>query len=413
MKISISSKYAIYSLWRHTRRTILSVLGIGLGCGLCLFMVGFIRGESKMMLQAAAESGNGHFRIVPSEWEEFRDNDLRLSHWQEIRKMLENTKGIEVVTPHARKEGLLAFGTRTTGVEIVGVDPATEQAADRLVRNVTEGKYLSADEPGTTVVGKAITTRLDVALGDDLLVTAADNEGQIESAMLRIVGIVSTGSNTMDATICQVNLSDLEKLSGLKGVGDLTVLIKKPKELNKIVREVKAKLPEGCTLVTWKEISPELASGVEVDKTWTRLTVSIIMLVVFLGIASAQLTAVLERRREFAILSALGMKNGKLIHIMFAEGLILGIFGGILGLIIGSPFTYLVYKKGIDFSSMYGGSDVTVSNILVDPHFYGDFGWWLVPLSFILALSATILSSLYPAWYASRTDPAVTLRVDH
>ncbi|MEJ2648557.1 MAG: hypothetical protein P8016_09150, partial [Sedimentisphaerales bacterium] len=91
---------------------------------------------------------------------------------------------------------------------------------------------------------------------------------------------------------------------------------------------------------------------------------------------------------------------------------ILGVFGGILGLIIGAPFTYLVYKKGIDFSSLYGGSDITVSNILVDPHFFGDFGWWLIPLSFILALSATILSSLYPAWYASRTDPAVTLRVD-
>jgi ABC-type lipoprotein release transport system permease subunit len=191
------------------------------------------------------------------------------------------------------------------------------------------------------------------------------------------------------------------------------VLIKKPKELQKIVEEVKAKLPEGCALVTWKEISPELASGVEVDKTWTRLTVSIIMIVVFLGIASAQLTAVLERRREFAILSALGMKNSRLIHIMIAEGIILGVLGGILGLVIGAPFTYLIATKGIDFSSLYGESDITVSNILVDPHFYGDFGWWLVPLSFVLAISATILSSLYPAWYASRTDPAVILRVDH
>ncbi len=66
----------------------------------------------------------------------------------------------------------------------------TEQAADRLVRNVTEGKYLSARETGTTVIGKAIAKRLDVTLGDDLIVTAADNEGQIESAMLQIVGIV-------------------------------------------------------------------------------------------------------------------------------------------------------------------------------------------------------------------------------
>ena len=107
------------------------------------------------------------------------------------------------------------------------------------------------------------------------------------------------------------------------------------------------------------------------------------------------------------------MKNGRLIHIMFAEGLILGLFGGFLGIIIGSPLSYYVYKKGIDFSSLYGNSDITFSNVLVDPHFYGDFGWWLVPLSFALAISAAILSSLYPAWYASKTDPAATLRVDH
>jgi len=413
MKISISSKYALYSLWRHSRRTILSILGIGLGCGLCLFMVGFIRGESKMMLTAAAESGNGHFRIVSTDWEQFRDNDLRLTDWEEVRKLLEGMDEIEVVTPHARKEGLLAFGTRTTGVEILGVDPNTEQAADRLVRNVTEGKFLSANETGTTVIGKAIAKRLDVTLGDELMVTAADSEGQIESAMLEIVGIVETGSDTMDSMICQVNLSDLEKLSSLKGAGDLTVLVKEPKYLDRIAVKVKGQLPEGCALVTWKEISPELAFGVEIDKTWTRLIVTIIMIVVFLGIASAQLTAVLERRREFAILAALGMKNIRLIHIMFAEGLILGLFGGLLGIIIGAPFTYLVYTKGIDFSAMYGESDITFSNVLVDPHFYGDFGWWIVPLSFVLAITASILSSLYPAWYASKTDPAVTLRVDH
>jgi hypothetical protein len=54
---SVSSKYAMRSLVRHGRRTILSVVGIGVGCGLCLFMIAFVRGESKMMLRAAAESG--------------------------------------------------------------------------------------------------------------------------------------------------------------------------------------------------------------------------------------------------------------------------------------------------------------------------------------------------------------------
>jgi lipoprotein-releasing system permease protein len=193
----------------------------------------------------------------------------------------------------------------------------------------------------------------------------------------------------------------------------LTVLIKKPKELNKIASEVSKKLPKGCALLTWKEIVPGLASGVKIDETWTRLTVMIVMIVVFLGIAGAQLTAVLERRREFAVLSALGMKSIRLVHIMFTEGVVLGLFGGILGLVFGIPSTYYIATNGIDFSAIYGNTDLSVSNILFDPVFKGEFGWWLLPLAFALSFTATILSSLYPAWYASKTDPAVALRVEH
>ena len=66
MSLSLTTQYALKSLGRHKRRTALSVLGIGLGCGVCVFMVAFVRGESQMMLRAAAESGNGHLRIVPA-----------------------------------------------------------------------------------------------------------------------------------------------------------------------------------------------------------------------------------------------------------------------------------------------------------------------------------------------------------
>ncbi|MBT7162294.1 MAG: FtsX-like permease family protein, partial [Victivallales bacterium] len=134
--------------------------------------------------------------------------------------------------------------------------------------------------------------------------------------------------------------------------------------------------------------------------------------VVFLGIASAQLAAVLERRREFAVLAALGMKGGRLVRIMLTEGVILGVTGGVLALFIGLPTTYLSATRGIDFRGWSGGADYGISNILLEPVVYGDFGWWLVPLALGLAVVSTTLSSLYPAWYALHTDPASALRVD-
>jgi len=413
MRLSISTRYAIWSLRRHLRRTILAVLGIGLGSAICLFIIAFVKGEGMMMLKAAAESGAGHLRVVPAQWPEVRENDLRLADWRDVAQTVRAFEGITLVTPHARTEGLLAFGTRVAGVEILGVDPNTEQDTNRLVREIPEGRYLHSGELGTTVIGRTLAERLDVELDDPLMITVADRHGEMSSAMLRIVGIAETGSEDLDAIICHVNLEDVENLTGRAGAADLTAMVENPKHLKRMVAQLGDQLSDDYAVVTWEEIMPELASGVKVDETWTRLIVSIVMIVVFLGIMSAQLAAVLERRREFAVLSALGMKSGRMIRIMVAEGIILGLFGSVLGLFLGMPATYYVATHGIDFSSMYGDADLSVSNILFDPVFKGDFGWWLIPLAFELALVATVLSSLYPAWFAIRTDPAAALRVDN
>ena len=412
MKTNLVFRYALRSLGRHGRRTFLSILGIGIGCGLCIFVVGFVRGERGMMIRAAANSGIGHMRVVPAEWQQTRDDDLRLDNWRGLRDTLAAHPHVETVAPRARGGALLAFGVRTSGVEIVGVDPDVEQKANRLVQGVETGRYLQAEDENTVVIGKTISERLDVTLDDDLMLTMAGKDGQIQGAMLRIVGIVETGSRELDASVCHITLQTFIDISQIEGAGELTLLVDDIEQLQTIADDIESRLPEDIAVMTWDGLMPELASGVEIDKTWTRMVVGIITLVVFLGIASAQLAAVLERRREFAVLAAIGMKNGRLLSTMLLEGAVLGLAGGLLGLLLGGPITWFTARRGIDFTSMYGGMDLTMSNVLIDPVFYPEFGWWVVPLSMGLALFAALLSAVYPAWYAIRTDPATALRVD-
>jgi len=412
MRFSTSTRYASRSLGRHLRRTVLSVAGIGMGCAACLIMVSFVRGEGEMIMRAAAESGTGHLRVVHRDWPATRSRDLRLPRWEAVLATLRETDELKVVAPRARTEALLAFGTRTTGVEMVGVDPEAEPLLNRLVRRVSAGRYLQPEDRGAVVVGQAIAVRLRVDVGDDLMVTVSGADGQMQSAMLRIVGLVSTGSRDLDAGICQVNLPDVEGLTGRPGAAEASALVRSPEHLADVVSEVRRSLPEGVAVLTWDEIVPELASGVEVDRTWTDLMVGLVVVVAFLGVASAQMTAALERRREFAVLSALGMHGRQLVYIMLKEGLVLGLMGGALALVLGLPVTYLMATRGVDFSGLYGDADLAVSNVLMDPVIYGDFGWWLVLLALGLAWGATVLSSLYPAWFALTTDPAEALRVE-
>ena len=413
MKTSVATRYAVRSLLRHPRRTLLSTLGVGLGCAVCMFAIGFVRGESDMYMDAAAASGAGHLRVVPVEWTKRRDTNARVHNWQEVLERLRTTEGISVATPRARVDALLGFGSRLAGVQIAGVDPVTEQSANRLVGQMAEGHYLRPGARGEVIMGRTLVERLDVELDDQIMITLSGRDDEMKRAMLVLAGIVETGSRELDASICQITLADFQQISGRPGAGELTMLVGDPDELEPLAVRLAAELPPGTQLLTWKEIMPELAAGVQVDETWTVMVVSILMTVVFLGIASAQLAAVMERRREFAVLSALGMKGRRLVAIMIVEGLVQGFAGAVLGLAIGAPCTYYVATRGIDFSAFWGEEALSISNILVDPVFHGDFGWWLVPLAFGLALGATLLSSLYPAWYATRTDPASALRVEH
>ena len=411
--MTIAARYAFRSLFRHRRRSLLSIAGTGIGCGVCLLLISFVKGEGEMMMRAAAESGAGHLQIVPGQWVKTRDMNLRLERWQTALHKTHNMDNVQAAAPYARAEALLAMGTRTAGVTVTGVAPEAEQKLNRLVRKVLHGSYLETGDREETVIGKVVADRLDVGIGDDLVVTASGIDGDMRSAMLNVKGIISTGSRRLDSSFCHVALADMENITGNAGAGGIALLLENPELMKHTQDRVSTGLPPGAEVITWKEIIPELASGVEIDETFTDIMVAVVIAVVFLGIASAQLAAALERRKEFAVISALGMQDSRLASVMILEGLILGVLGSVTAVVLGTPAVYFISVHGVDFTGMYGEGDLGISSVLIDPIIYGSFDWWILPTAFVLGLTATTLSSLYPALYARRTDPAEALRADN
>ena len=91
---TVSTKYAVRSLLRHPRRSLLSVLGVGIGCGLALFGASWISGSTEMQIRAISESGGGHLRVVHEDWPDTREDSLRLVDWEQT---LEAVKALPAV----------------------------------------------------------------------------------------------------------------------------------------------------------------------------------------------------------------------------------------------------------------------------------------------------------------------------
>jgi ABC-type lipoprotein release transport system permease subunit len=406
----VSSKYAFRSVGRNLRRTALSVLGIGVGGSLALVTESINRGRDELFARMGAYSGAGHLRVVPRGWRARRDPRLRLADGPKDLEAARRLPGIEAVTVRARAQALLAMGTHVVPLEIVGVDPESEPSTYRFVQSVERGRYLAAGERGVVVVGRAVAERLRADVDDEILATTVGKDGDIEAALFRIVGIVATGSEDLDAGICQITLEDLETLTGLESAAEVSIVLSDWRETESARARLAPLVAPGDEVLTWGEIAPDFQGHMEQDKAASRFIGFLIIVIVLLGVASAQLAAVLERRREFAVLSALGMKGGHMVRLVLQEGLTLGFFGGALGFGIGAPVVWYLARVGLDFRD-YMGSSYAFQGVVIEPIFYGDFGVWMIPYVLLVAVGATLAASLYPAWFAARTDPAVALRV--
>lgn len=407
--MGVTTRYAIRSVGRNLRRTALSIVGIGIGCGLALVTESLNRGRDELFARMAAFSGTGHVRVMPAGWRDRRDARLRLGDWRADLGAARALPGVEAITVRARAQVLLAMGSHVVPLEMVGVDPANEPRTYRFVQQIQKGRYLQPGERGTTVIGKAVADRLLADVDDDIMVTAVGKGGSIESAMLRIVGVVTTGSEEIDAGICQVALEDVERLTGLRGAGELVVMLTDWRASEAARTALAPRVARGDDVLVWGEIAPELKGHIEQDRATSRFVSYVILLIVVLGVASAQLAAVLERRREFAVLSAIGMGTGSMVRLVLQEALALGLAGAIAGLAIGGPFVWRLARAGLDFRK-YMGSSYAFSGVVIEPVLYGDLGPWIAVYVLVVAVGATMLASLYPAWFAARTDPAVALR---
>ena len=408
MSTPIIARFAVRTLGRNVRRTLLSVVGIGIGVAIAVFMTAFMRGSTQMRVRAIAESGFGHVKVVPADWDRSRDSDLRLTDWEAELAAVRATEGVKAAAPHARSTALLGFGTRVAGVEMLGVDPVAEAEVSRLVRAIDEGRYLRDDDRDAVVVGRTITNRLEVELDDDLLLTVVSKGGEMEYAMLRIVGIIETGSRDMDASICHVMLEDVERLTGRAGAGEISVTLDDPFQMDAAVSRLRTVVSPEDDVLTWMVVVPAQGGDYQSDKGFMNILAGTVLVVVILGIAGAQLTAVLERRREFAVLIALGMKASQVVRLILLEAVVMAVMGAAVGLLLAWFPLHQTATKGIDFSTMMGG-DLAMSGVLFDPIMYSVPGMWVFPYALAIAFVSTLIAAIYPAMFALRTDPTSAL----
>ena len=415
------------NLWRNPRGTLLTALALGLGLTLLLISLGLLDGSHEQLVRNAVRFGTGHVVIQAQGYQDTGSLELLLPaqvvstagefmHGEAMKHVLRG------MSPRLLASGLLSSAANASGVSMMGVIPKEERAVSLIPKRIVEGNYLNDDQQSGVVIGAELARKLAVKVGGKVVLMtqavqapgteAADaDEGEMQSTLLRVNGIFRTGIQAIDAHVIQLPLPEAQELLGVPGrVNQVAVLLEREGDSPMVAQSLRKQLTGlPVEVLTWRESMPTLAQSFVLDEAFNYVMNGVVLAMVGLGILNTILMRVLERRYEFGLCSALGLRPVQLAVMVIGESLALTAISLALGLVLGLSVQHYFATAGLDLRWFFKSS--LPSALVFDPIIYSRLSVTRIASSVgTVFLTATIIS-FYPALKAARTELPGALRV--
>ncbi len=388
------------NIWRNKRRSVIMVTAIALGLWGGIFAVGIFTGMYDTMVSSAIDRDLTHLQVHVRGFRDQRLINMALPDPEAISDSIRIIPGVKAVSPRTVIEGMGSSPTSSQGVNIVGVDPATERNATGIARRMVEGRFFEGPERLPVLIGRKLAEKLGLKMKGKLVLSFQGPDGAIQYGAFRIAGIFDTESTAFDEGTVFVRRDDLARLIDTLLVHELAVRLTANDSLEAVRRKVVARFPD-LQVETWKDLAPELKLTETADVTMT-IFLGIILLALVFGITNTMLMSVLDRVREFGVLMAVGMKRGKVFGMIVLETLFLSITGSVVGVLLGALSVVWTARSGIKLSWFSEGLSLYGISSMLYPVVHSPVYWMLGVMVIIAACAAAV----YPALKAIRLRPA-------
>ncbi len=400
------------SIWRHRRRTIITVCSIGFGLACAVFSIALGDGVYSQMTSDAVRMQAGHITLEHPDYREAPSVDLWVANPAMLRARIEKLPEIDHTKLLILGQGVARSGYGAVGVSIMGVEPSREEGTSPLARKIIEGGYLEDTDGSLVVVGKKLARRLKLKKSKKLVLTTNDASGALVEELYRVKGIFETGSEEIDGYFLQAPLRVIRRLYGMPpdSATQLGVMLHEPGMQKSALQKIRKIIhSESAKAYPWQEILPELADYIRLDRGSNLIFQGILLFLILFTIFNTILMSVLERQHEFAVLLALGTQPSLRKRQVLTESAFIGLIGCAVGLILGGSAAYAVQIWGWDISSFLK-EGMTVSGFAVSTDMHAEVTASLLLWLGGIVFGATLLLSLIPMRRAARVPIADTLR---
>ena len=405
------------NLGRNRKRTGLTALGLAVGFVASVFVVGWSEGLMVEMVESATSLVNGQIEIHDAEFRPDRSlydtiGGREGTDVQALLRVIDGDASVVAAAPRVYAGGLVSSGEATSAGLFMGIDPARELELTRFLDQLVDGRLPVAGQ-NELLVGEEMARQLSTGVGDELVVVTSGADGSMANDLYTLVGIFRSGLTDLDATFAVMPIGDLQTLLVLppNRVHEIAVATADPMVAEATAARLADLLPAvdpAIEVVPWTVLNPAMVDYVALADAMYFIIVGIVFGIAIFGVANSMLMATFERRREFAVMLALGATPRSVWAAVLSEGLAVGVVSLALGAVVAFPLMVWFHNAPPDMSRFLG-SDVTIFGALLSPSLRVEYN---VPFWFACATAlivTALLAALYPAIRAGRTPPADTL----
>ena len=342
----------------------------------------------------------------------------RIDDWQAFADLAVADGRVRASAPYIDGQALLVFKEQLSGAELRGIDPVAEDEVSGVGATMIEGELESLNSGRFNIVlGEELAKVLDVGIGDKVTVTLA--QGIVTPAgvvprtkRFTVSGFYRVGMYEFDRRLAFISITDAQKLYRMNdAVTGVRFAVNEVFEAPTIVRDIA--IAQGTVVLVndWTRRHVNFFRSIQITKQILFVILLLVVAVAAFNIVSTLVMVVKDKQSDIAILRTAGASPSSILKIFITQGSVIGVVGTIAGVTLGVLVALNLELIVSALEATFG-----IKFLAPDVYFISDLPSELrmtdVARIGSIAIVLALVSTIYPAWVASRTAPAEALRYD-
>jgi len=383
-----------------------SLIGMALGVTALIVVMSVMNGLDREMKQRLLS-------VVPHG---YIDKDPALDNWSALAQQIKQQSKVVGSAPYIASDALVSYEGGVQGIQVEGILPEEENKISVINQHMLVGSLtdLKQGEFGI-VMGVLMARQLNLALGDKVVLTSSDINITPAGVYTRkksfiLVGVFEVGAQ-VDAEMAIIHLADAQKFFRVPGPQGLHVKVTNLYDAANVMATLAKQLGGEYKVKDWTQTQGSLFQSLKMEKIVTGTLLNILIFIAVFNIVSSLVLMVADKRSDIAVLRTLGLTAKQVMGIFIVQGSAVGFVGTIAGVILGCVMTLLLdpIMKFVETVFGFHFFDPETFYITTLPSY---LMWQDVIIIASIALLLSFLATLYPAFRASKIEPAEALRYE-